>query len=90
MFARIRAAYALLVEALTDHAASVRQADKRFRDFYGLEDADAPVSIAGRDDRTPIAPPADTGGEGETPAAEPDKPEESAARNGRARRPVKV
>jgi hypothetical protein len=56
MFTKLRSAYAMQVEALTDHAGSVRGADRKFRAFYGLDDAAAPTTALAeaRDDRKPI------------------------------------
>ena len=72
MFSKLRAAYALLVDALTDHAGSVREADRRFRSFYGLEaPAEAPALP-----EAPTAPPET----GDTPETEP------ARGNGRTRK----
>ncbi len=42
MFASLKAAYSGLVDALNGHTATIKQADRKVRDFYGLDEPEAP------------------------------------------------
>lgn len=60
MFGKLKNAYAALVGAILDHAATFRAADAKVRAFYGLDEPPQPVNVLPSTAETPAREPEPT------------------------------